>query len=252
MDTTGTVQTKISQGVATITFGHPAANSFPSDLLQRLVDAIRRVDKDDEVQVIVLKSEGKKVFCSGASFDELLAVNDQESAQQFFSGFANVLNAMRLCSKISIGAVQGKVVGGGVGIVAACDYVFATEKASLKLSELAIGIGPFVIAPAIERKAGLAALSHLALAPTQWQNAYWAKEVGLYNHVYETQSELNKEVELYALQLSKYAPAALVEMKKMLWQNTQHWETLLLERAAISGKLVLSSATKQALEKFKK
>lgn len=248
----GQIKTTITNSVATIVFGHPAANSFPSSLLQQLVDAIAQVDLDETVQILVLKSEGEKVFCSGASFDELLAVNDQKSAQQFFSGFANVLNAMRKCSKIIIGAVQGKVVGGGVGIVAACDYVFATDRASLKLSELAIGIGPFVIAPAIERKAGLAQLSHLALAPTQWQDAHWAKEAGLYNVVVESHEQLNNEVKQYAQQLSDYAPAALSEMKKMLWQNTENWEALLIERAAISGQLVLSKETKQALEKFKK
>ncbi len=249
---TGSLYTHIEKSVATLTFGHPAANSFPSDLLERLVQAIKKLENDTNVAVIVLKSEGEKVFCSGASFDELLAVDNLDRAKQFFLGFANVINAMRSSSKIIVGTVQGKVVGGGLGIVAACDYVLATENASMKLSELAIGIGPFVIAPAIERKTTKATLSHLALAPNEWKNAYWGKEQGLYAKVFETQIELEKETNLYAVQLSKYSKEALVEMKKMLWEGTSDWDQLLAERAEISGRLVLSAATKEALQQFKK
>lgn len=238
--------------VATITFAHPAANSFPSALLKRLVDTIQQIDQDDQIKTILLKSEGDTVFCSGASFEELVAVSTLEQGEQFFSGFAHLLNAMRTSKKIIIGCVQGKVVGGGVGIVAACDYVYASEQAALKLSELSIGIGPFVIAPAIERKAGLAALSHMTLAPKEWKNAYWGKEVGLYAKVFETNQELETEVLRYSSQFSEYSLEALSELKKMLWTNTSHWDHLLLERAAISGRLVLSEATKKALQQFKK
>lgn len=248
----GSLYTQISNGVATVEFGHPASNSFPSELLDRLTNELCTLSGNKDVSVIVLKSEGNRAFCAGASFDELVSISNLEEGKAFFSGFANVINAMRKCSKLIIGRIQGKAVGGGVGLAAACDYVFATEHASIKLSEFTIGIGPFVIAPAVERKIGVSGLTELTLAATEWKNAYWAKEKGLYARVFESQSEMDAEVHLLANKLASYNPEALSQMKKVLWEGTDHWKDLLSERAEISGKLVLSNTTKKALEKFKK
>ena len=248
----GNIDICIADLVATITFGHPAANSFPSVLLDQLVKTIQTADADPNVAVLILKSEGQNVFCSGASFDELLQVSNQDEAQAFFMGFANLINAMRKCSKPIVGCVQGKVVGGGLGIVAACDYVLASDKAAIKLSELSIGIGPFVIAPAIERKTNKATLNDLALSPTEWKNAQWAKEQGLYNVVFQEHETLQQQTQQYALQLAGYSKEALAALKQMLWEGTSHWDILLKERASTSGRLVLSQATKQALQQFKK
>ena len=248
----GSLYTHIENKVATVEFGHPASNSFPSVLLERLANEFDKLSTNDEVSVIVLKSEGERAFCAGASFDELVSIDNLEDGKAFFSGFANVINAMRRCSKLIIGRVQGKTVGGGVGLAAACDYVLATEHASIKLSEFTIGIGPFVIAPAVERKISVSGLAELTLDATSWKNAYWAKEKGLYARVFETQNELDKEVEILSEKLASYNPEALSEMKKALWKGTEHWEELLIERAETSGKLVLSEFTKKALEKFKK
>ncbi|MBA6156788.1 enoyl-CoA hydratase/isomerase family protein [Tenacibaculum sp. S7007] len=248
----GSLYTNIQNNIATVEFGHPASNSFPSELLARLANEFDALSNNDEVSVIVLKSEGERAFCAGASFDELVAINDLERGKAFFSGFANVINAMRKCSKLIIGRVQGKTVGGGVGLAAACDYVLATEHASIKLSEFTIGIGPFVIAPAVERKIGVGGLAELTLDASNWKNAYWAKEKGLYARVFETKNELDKEVEILSEKLASYNPEALVEMKKALWKDTEHWGSLLIERAETSGKLVLSEFTKNALSKFKK
>lgn len=248
----GSLYTHIQNNIATIEFWHPASNSLPGELLSRLEDSFIELSSNKEVYVIVLKSESDKTFCAGASFDELSSISTFEEGKQFFLGFAKVINAMRKCTKLIIGRVQGKAVGGGVGLAAACDYCFATEQASIKLSEFTIGIGPFVIAPAVERKMGLAALSELTLDATNWQNAYWAKEKGLFAKVFESVGEMDKEVENLAVKLSQYNPEALNEMKKVLWKNTENWDTLLEQRAEISGKLVLSEATKNALIKFKK
>jgi len=248
----GSLYTQIVNKVATIEFGHPASNSFPSELLDRLTKEFYKLSDNDYVNVIILKSEGERAFCAGASFNELIAINNLEEGTRFFSGFANVINAMRICKKIIIGRVQGKAVGGGVGLVAACDYVLATEKASIKLSELSIGIGPFVIAPAVQRKIGIAGLSELTLAATEWKNAYWAKEKGLFAKVFETINELDQEVGFLAQKTASYHANALITMKKTLWIGTENWETLLKERAKISGKLVLSDFTKNSLQKFKK
>jgi methylglutaconyl-CoA hydratase len=248
----GSLYTNIQNKVATIEFGHPASNSFPSELLDRLTKELIAVGNNDEVAVIVLKSEGEKAFCAGASFDELVAISNLKEGKQFFSGFANVLNAMRTCGKLIIGRIQGKTVGGGVGLAAACDYALATENAAVKLSELTIGIGPFVIEPAVTRKIGVSGISELTLDATNWKNAYWAKEKGLYAKVFESIHDLDKEVESLSEKLASYNPIALVEMKKALWKGTEIWDHLLAERAAISGELVLSEFTKKALEKFKK
>jgi len=248
----GSLYTNIQNNIATIEFGHPASNSFPSELLSRLTVSLNELSSNQDVHVIILKSEEEKAFCAGASFDELVAISNFEDGKQFFLGFANVINAMRNCSKLIIGRIQGKVVGGGVGLAAACDYCFATEQASVKLSEFTIGIGPFVIEPAVRRKIGLAALSELTLDASNWQNAYWAKEKGLYSRVFNTTKEMDVEVEILANKLSNYNPEALKEMKKALWKGTGNWTMLLEEKAEISGKLVLSDFTKKALQKFKK
>ncbi len=248
----GSLYTTIDHHIATLEFGHPASNSFPSELLERLANELDQLSGNSDVSVIVLKSEGQKAFCAGASFDELVAIDNLTDGKHFFSGFANVINAMRRCRKLIIGRVQGKVVGGGVGLAAACDYTLATEAASIKLSELTIGIGPFVIAPAVERKIGLAGLSELSLDASSWKTAYWAKEKGLYARVFESINDLDQEVEILSEKLASYNPEALLEMKKALWIGTNHWDELLIERAETSGKLVLSEFTKKALAKFKK
>ncbi len=248
----GSLYTHIQNNIATVEFYHQASNSFPSELLERLATTFNELSTNKEVHVIVLKSEKEGSFCAGASFNELIKIDNLEEGKQFFLGFANVINAMRNCSKIIIGRIQGKAVGGGVGLAAACDYCFATVQAAIKLSELSIGIGPFVIAPVVTRKMGLAAFSELALDATSWQNAYWAKEKGLYAKVFETIKELDFEVDIFADKLSKYNLTALKELKKVFWEGTENWDELLEKRAEISGKLVLSDFTKNALQKFKK
>ena len=248
----GSLYTHIQNNIATIEFGHPASNSFPSELLSRLTTSFNELSTNNDVHIIILKSEQEKAFCAGASFNELITISNFEEGKQFFMGFAHVINAMRNCSKLIIGRVQGKAVGGGVGLAAACDYCFATEQASIKLSEFTIGIGPFVIEPVVKRKIGLASFSELTLDATSWKNAYWAKEKGLYAKVFESISELDTETEFLASKLSNYNQEALKEMKKVLWKGTEHWDTLLEKRAEISGNLVLSEFTKKALRKFKK
>ena len=248
----GSLFVNIENTIATIEFGHPASNSFPSELLDRLTNELNNISKLENVNVVVLKSEGEKAFCAGASFNELVNISNLEEGKRFFSGFANVINAMRKCGKIIVGRIQGKVVGGGVGLAASCDYVFATESASIKLSELTIGIGPFVIEPAVKRKIGLAATSDLTLDAKNWKTAYWAKEKGLYSKVFENLKELDDELLYFTKNLASYNPKALNEMKNVLWENTNHWDELLIERAEISGALVLSDFTKNSLAKFSK
>jgi len=248
----GTLVTTFNNKIATVTFGHSASNSFPSEQLQRLTDEIYSLSANNSISVIVLKSEGEGAFCAGASFDELLAVSNLEQGATFFSGFANVINAMRKCSKVIVGRIHGKAVGGGVGLAAACDYAMATTESAIKLSELAIGIGPFVIEPAVSRKIGKSALGEMTLAAHEWKNAAWAHEKGLYAKVFETVSDLDTELENFTTKLAGYNPEALTEMKKVLWEGTENWDTLLYERAGISGRLVLSDFTVNALNQFKK
>ena len=247
----GVIKTAIKHNIATVSFFHPASNSFPSLLLANLTQELNILSSNDEINLIILKSEGNGAFCAGASFDELLEVSNLEEGRLFFSGFANVVNAMRNCSKIIIGRVHGKAVGGGVGIISACDYVFATNNASTKLSELAIGIGPFVIEPAVSRKIGKTAMTEMTLAATEWKNAEWALNKGLFTQLFSSLDELDNSLSSFALNLASYNPEALVEMKKAIWEGTENWSTLLYERAEISGKLVLSDFTKNALQKFK-
>jgi methylglutaconyl-CoA hydratase len=247
----GSLQTTIIEAVATVQFGHPASNSFPRQLLDKLTAEINYLSTHQEVSVIVLQSEGEKVFCSGASFDELLAVENEEQGIHFFSGFALLLNAMRNCSKLIVGRVQGKAVGGGVGIIAACDYVLATPESAVKLSELAIGIGPFVIEPAVSRKIGKTAMTEMTLAAHEWKSADWAFQKGLFSAIHNA-DKLDTELAFFVQKLSSYNPEALFEMKKIIWEGTENWDSLLLDRAKITGKLVLSNFSKTALLQFKK
>ncbi|WP_159800383.1 enoyl-CoA hydratase/isomerase family protein [Flavobacterium sp. MK4S-17] len=248
----GYLKTDIINNVATLTFSHPASNSFPSYLLQQLTEELEKLSHNADAHIIVLKSDGEKAFCAGASFNELLEVSNYDEGARFFSGFANVINAMRTYPKLIIGRVQGKAVGGGVGLAAACDYALATTDSAVKLSEFTIGIGPFVIAPAVERKMGKAALTEMTIAAHEWKSAQWAQEKGLYAKVFSTIAELDNEVKNLAEKLAGYNPEALNAMKKVLWEGTENWDALLAERAKVSGRLVLSEATKKALSGFKK
>jgi methylglutaconyl-CoA hydratase len=247
----GSILITIENKIAVLEFGHPASNSLPGDLLNRLTNAINDLSNNLEVGVIILSSTGSGAFCAGASFDELLAVSNQEEGSKFFSGFANVLNTMRNSSKIIIGRIHGKAVGGGVGIVAACDYALATTESAIKLSELGIGIGPFVIEPAVSRKIGKSAMAEMTLE-TEWKSATWANQKGLYAKIFETTTELDIEIEAFANKLASYSPQALLEIKKVFWEGTENWNTLLYERAEISGQLVLTDFSKKVLNQLKK
>lgn len=238
-------------GIATVTFFHPAQNAMPGFLLRQLAETIEETGRNPTVKVMILQSGGERTFCAGASFDELASIQDEEEGKAFFSGFANVINACRKSPLIILGRVQGKAVGGGVGLAAATDYCFATRHAAIRLSELMIGIGPFVVGPAIERKIGLSAFSQLALNASTFYDASWAKEKGLYAEVFETAAEMDAAVSHFAKSLTQYAPAALQQLKKVFWEGNEHWESLLSERAAMSGSLVLSDFTRSAITQIR-
>lgn len=247
----GHVHTSIENGIGTVTFFHPQSNSLPGAILRELAGAIEAAGNNPEAKVIVLRSEGEKAFCAGASFDELITIKDLETGKTFFSGFAMVINAIRKAPKFVIARVQGKAVGGGVGLASAADYTIAHESAAVKLSELAVGIGPFVVGPAVERKIGTSAFTNLAINATEWRDAAWAKQHGLYTDIYATAEELDKQVNALAARLAKSNPEAMQMLKKIFWQGTDHWDTLLIERAEMSGKLVLSDFTVNAINSFK-
>lgn len=241
-----------SEGIGTVEFGHPMSNSLPSKILQQLASTITKLGEDNSIKVIVLKSAGDKTFCAGASFDELISIDNIETGKVFFSGFAHVINACRKAPKFIIGRVQGKAVGGGVGIASAVDYCFATKSADVKLSELAVGIGPFVVGPAVERKIGLSAMSQLTIDATKFQTAEWAKDKGLYAEIFETSSAMDEAIESLAKKLAASNPEAMRLLKSIFWKGTEDWDQLLIEKAGISGKLVLSNFTVNAINSFKK
>ena len=247
----GYVKSHIEHGINTIEFFHPQSNSLPGKILEDLAREIHFAGTHDSTKVIILKSEGEKTFCAGASFDELVAIKNEKEGLEFFSGFANVINNMRKCPKFIIGRIQGKCVGGGVGLACAVDYAIATNKADIKLSELAVGIGPFVVGPAVERKIGVSAFTGLAIDATSWRSADWARRKGMFAEMHETTEGMDEFVSKLANTLSQSSPQAMAEMKKVFWKGTEHWDDLLKERAAISGKLVLSDFTRNAIEKFK-
>jgi len=245
----GSVSTTINHHLATITFGHPAHNSMPGNLLAELAYQIKKAGETQDVHLILLQSAGDRTFCAGASFDELMTITSAEEGKKFLLGFANVINAIRKCPKIIIGRVQGKAIGGGVGIAASVDYCIASQYGTIKLSELALGIGPFVVGPAIERKIGVSAFSQLSINATEWQTAHWAKEKGLFHEVFDTMDQTDAYIQHFIQNLLATSPLALQSLKKILWQGTHHWDELLDERAGISGRLVITDAAQQAIKK---
>ena len=247
----GYVDVETHKGITTIEFFHPQSNSLPHKILESLANEIHDAGMDPETKVIILKSAGEKAFCAGASFDELTHIENQKQGFGFFSGFANVINAMRKCPKLIIGRIHGKCVGGGVGLAAAVDYAIAAEGADIKLSELAIGIGPFVVGPAVQRKIGLSCFSQLAIDATMWRNADWARKRGLYSELHSSIESMDEAIRRLSHQLSHSSPEAMAEMKKIFLQGTENWDDLLCHRAEISGRLVLSNYTKEAIAKFK-
>ena len=238
-------------GIGTIEFYHPQSNSLPGNILAKLATTITDAGNDKNIKVIILKSAGERAFCAGASFDELIAIDNPEQGKKFFLGFANVINAARKCPKFILGRVQGKAVGGGVGMAAATDYCFATKYSSSKLSELAIGIGPFVVGPAVERKIGTSAFSAMTINATKWFDANWSREKGLYTDVFDSVEELDNEIDKLASTLSKSNPEAMEKLKKVMWNGTEDWDRLLDKRAESSGILVISDFTSKAIAKFK-
>jgi methylglutaconyl-CoA hydratase len=248
----GSVTTTINeQGIAHVAFFHPMSNSMPGLLLGELAQEIRDLGTNDSVRVIVLRSAGDRTFCGGASFDELVSIEDFDTGKRFFSGFANVINACRTCPKLIIGRIQGKAVGGGVGLASATDYCFATKFADVKLSELAVGIGPFVVGPAVERKMGTSAMSQLAINATVFKSAEWAREKGLYADVFDSIEDMDAAIDALANRLAASNPEAMRMLKEIFWRGTENWDTLLIQRAEMSGKLVLSDFTKNAIAAFK-
>lgn len=250
MEENGYVKVFIYNNIGEIEFYHPKSNSLPSDILSQLADTVTKLDNDPMIHVIKIQSAGRKAFCAGASFDELISINDFESGKKFFMGFANVINAMRKAKKLVIVSIQGKAVGGGVGLAAAADYALATKDASIKLSELAVGIGPFVVGPAVERKIGKSAFAQMSI-DYEWYDAEWATQKGLYNQTYETLEHLNEVVEDLCNKLAHSSKEAMADLKKVLWEGTEDWDTLLPARAEISGRLVLSDFTKNYIKHFK-
>ncbi len=247
----GSVKVTIESAIATVKFFHPQSNSLPGKLLRELAATIEAAGKNPDAKVILLCSEGEKAFCAGASFDELVSINDLQTGKEFFSGFALVINAMRKAPKFVIARVQGKAVGGGVGLACAADYTIAHESSSVKLSELAVGIGPFVVGPAVERKIGTSAFSQMSINATEWYSSQWALQKGMFASVHATHADMDEAIHFLSNKLSHSNPEAMAELKKVFWSGTENWDTLLTERAAISGRLVLSDFTRSAIQKFK-
>lgn len=248
----GHVKTERHNGVTTIEFFHPQSNALPGALLEAITHEIHGAGNDHETKVIVLRSAGERAFCAGASFDELLAIDNAEQGFLFFSGFAHLINAMRKCPKFIIVRIHGKCVGGGVGMAAAADYAIAVEGADVKLSELAIGIGPFVVGPAVERKIGLSAFGSLAIDAAMWRDAEWARKRGLYAELHGLTTGMDESIARLAATLAHSSPEAMTLLKQSLWKGTEHWDQLLLERATVSGRLVLSEYARTAIHKFRK
>lgn len=243
----GNVQLEKNKKIGRIKFFHPKGNSLPSNLLDELVQAFEKSEKDPDIRVIVLESKGNS-FCAGASLKELKKLKNIDETTSFFMGFADLLNTIRKMSKFVLAKVHGKVVGGGVGLVAVCDYAFATNAALIKLSELSIGLGPYVIEPAVSRKIGTTAFTQLSLDSAEWKSAQWGLENGLYAKCVTDKKALDQTVINNAERLSNYDQQSLRHLRKLHWKDTNNWESLLPKNAKITAKLALSDFTQNKIK----
>lgn len=241
-----------SEQLATIEFGSPSHNALPGHILVQLFDHLDQLKQNQGIKLILLKSQGERSFCAGADLHELLRIEDEASGKQFFMQFARIILAIRACPQLVITRVQGKAVGGALGLIAASDLVYATDQASIRLSELINGIGPFVVGPSIERKTGIASFNHLALNPAEWFTASWAMEHGLFNEVFHIIEAMDEQITGKIEELKSYSRAALTEIKKMMWSGSPEWNDLLEHRAEVSGRLVVNEESKEALRKLLK
>lgn len=246
----GTVQASVADGVGTVEFSHPKGNSLPAKLLDDLAGAITKLGNDAAARVIVLRSAGTGAFCAGASFDEFVTLADAEAGKRFFSGFSRVVLAMVRAPKFVLTRVHGRAAGGALGVIAASDYSIALRTASVKLSELQVGIGPFVVGVVIERKLGLAPFQSLAVH-ADWHDADWCERHGLYSALVDDEAALDVAVEAHAKRLASSNPDAMAEMKRIFWHDIGDWEERMNERAAMSGRMVFSNFTHAALTKFR-
>lgn len=250
MDKSGKITVSTINGVASISFSHPKSNSLTTKMCREITDILNKLAADKNAHVIVLRSEGDKTFCAGASFDEMLEIKDLKTSKEFFMGFARLILAMKNCPKFIIARVQGKAVGGGVGIAAAADYTLACNEASVRLSELALGLGPFVVGPAVERKIGKTAFITMSI-DAEWHDAFWAKQNGLFTKVFANCRDLDEAISALAKKIATCSSEAIKQMKKIFWEGTENWDKLLEERARISADLALSDYTKNYIKNFK-
>lgn len=246
----GFVNQELKNNISEITFGHPKSNSLPGEILELLAQTILNEGAKEEVKAILLKSDGERAFCAGASFDELLSIDELENSKKFFGGFAKVLNAMRSCGKLVIVRVQGKTTGGGVGIACAADYCFATKDSAMALTELNLGIGPFVIGPFVERKMGKSAYSAMSI-DADFRSADWCEQHDVYHSVSENISEMDVEINKFLEKLATRSSDALSLIKKVSWEGTEHFEQLMPERILMSASLILEDSAKENIGKIK-
>lgn len=246
----GFVTQELKNNIAEITFGTPKSNALPGEILEKLAQTIIESGKDENVKAILLKSEGEKAFCAGASFDELLEIEELEKSKIFFGGFAKVLNAMRNCGKLVVVRVQGKTTGGGVGIACAADYCFATKDAAMALTELNLGIGPFVIGPYVERKIGKSAYGAMSI-DADFRSADWCEKHDVYHSVSENIQEMDEKIAAFMNKLSERSAEALALIKKVSWEGSEHFDQLMPERILMSASLILEDSAKKNIELIK-
>ena len=244
------VNAQVLNQISHIEFGTSKSNSLPGEILELLAQTILSEAAKVDVKAIVLKSSGEKAFCAGASFDELLQIDELEISKKFFGGFAKVLNAMRTCGKLVIVRVQGKTTGGGVGIACGADYCFATKDSSLALTELNLGIGPFVIGPYVERKIGKSEFTAMAI-DADFRSAQWAERNHIYHVVSDSIEEMDEKLTVFLDTLASRSADALALLKKVSWEGSEHFEKLMPERIQMSASLILEDSAKENINKIK-
>ncbi|MGB0495126.1 MAG: enoyl-CoA hydratase/isomerase family protein [Kangiellaceae bacterium] len=240
------IVTKAKNGVGRITLNRAELhNSFDDKVIHSLTEAIKEIDQDDSLRLLVLDAKGKS-FSAGADLNWMkrMASYSWEENYQDSLKLAGLMQALYECSKTTIAVVQGAAYGGGVGLVACCDIVLASEKAMFCLSEVKLGLIPSVISPYVVKAIG-ERNSKRYFTTAEKFNVNEALNIQLVHKVFPL-DELKDASDDYINRILANGPNAMYQAKKLVnyVNNKKIDETLILEtaqriadiRASIEGK----------------
>lgn len=243
---------KKTNGVARITLDRPELhNAFDDQVIKELTNAIYHIGLDDSIRILVLDATGKS-FSAGADLNWMkrMAGYSWEENYQDSLKLAGLMQALHECEKTTIAIVQGAAFGGGVGLVACCDIVLASEKAIFCLSEVKLGLIPSVISPYVVKAIG-ERNSKRFFATAERFDATEAKNIQLVHKVF-AHDELADNAQDYINRILANGPRAMLQSKRLVNYvfNQPITEDLVRETAQRIADIRATSEGKEGVSAF--